>query len=50
METFLRNQNIKKYRELLGTARNEEQRQQIKYMLEEEEAKIVPSEPKPTIQ
>lgn len=50
MEKFLRNRNLKKYRELLSTTQDEEQRQQIKYMLEEEEeARIAPSKPKPTI-
>lgn len=46
MERYVHNENIRRYRALLETERDEEKRNVIRKLLAEEEAKDVPARPK----
>jgi hypothetical protein len=45
MERFIHNENIRRYRKLLGEEQNEEKRNIIRKLLAEEEAKEVSARP-----
>lgn len=45
MERFIHNENIRRYRKLLGLERDEENRNIIRKLLAEEEAKDFPASP-----
>lgn len=45
MDRFIHNENIRRYRQLLDSERDEEKRNLIRKLLAEEEAKDIPASP-----